>query len=129
MEKLTEKQRVFLTQYEGLLQEVEEAAVYAGDCYVRGDEDIGDRLLASVSKGLLPYHPENMTLVSIVTGDREMEEALAAHFQTVQTAASLEEDPAPEGQRYYFVQEFFLPRLKAWREQIEKRRRDLHAAD
>lgn len=112
---LSEKQQIFVKQYAGLLQEVEEAAQYVGECYIQGDEDIGDRLLASVSTGLIPYNPENMTLLSIFSQDQPAMDKLAQFYEAILTAAKMTETEAAEGDRMRFLHENFIPKLHQWK--------------
>lgn len=117
---LTDKQRVFLQQYDGLLQEVEEAAKYAGECYVQGDEDIGSRLLASVSTGLIPYNPDNMTLASIFLDDSEAMNMLARHYETILTASETDNETQSIREKMQFLHETFIPVLHQWHLVVKK---------
>jgi hypothetical protein len=115
MNKLTKKQNDFLKRYEEFLKEVDDAVRYAGECSIQGDEDIADRLLSSVSSGLLPYHPENITLFSIFKEDKKCMNVLQTFYKTVQRAASLEEETMESADRMHLVYEEYLPQLEKWR--------------
>ncbi|SDO45285.1 hypothetical protein [Alkalicoccus daliensis] len=120
MKGITEKQRIFLTQYAGLLQEIDDAAQYAGECYIQGDEDIADRLLASVSTGLIPYNPENMTLTSIFIEDKEAMDQLQHHYSAVLTATQLTEEFTSTKEKMQFLHETFIPALHQWHLTVQK---------
>jgi hypothetical protein len=115
MNELSRKQNDFLKRYEDLLKEVDDAVRYAGECCIQGDEDIADRLLASVSSGLLPYHPENVTLVSIFKEEKKCMNVLQTFYETVQRAAALEEKTIESADRMHLVYEEYLPQLEKWR--------------
>lgn len=120
MANLPNKQQVFLQKYEGLLKEVDDAAKYTGECYIQEDEDIGDRLLASVSTGLIPYNPENLTLLSIFSEDEEAMERLTQFYEAVVTASKITEAVDSTEDRMRFLHETFIPRLHHWRLTVKK---------
>lgn len=114
--QLNEKQKVFLKQYTSLLQEVQESAVYAGECYIQGDDDIADRLLASVSTGLIPYNPENMTMFSIFGSEKSALSRLTIFHHAVTEAAAITEKKWTTAEKMQFLHEQFIPALKTWQD-------------
>ncbi len=135
-EKLTNAQERFLITYVDLLVEVDDVLSYVSECYIKGDVDIGDRLLRDVMKGMLPYHPENMTLVSIFGSDDTALSVLGEFHSAVIQAVEVEErfgfgsagagvaaDAVGDtGERMRFLHEVLTARYEAWRKVVEKKR-------
>lgn len=114
-DRLSEAQKTFLKKYYDLLTEVEEAVQYVGECYIRNDHDIGDRLLKTVMQGLAPYNEENLTIQSIFHKDEKALEVLGKFQEAVQEAVKVEEIYQEDQERMKLLHEQLLPRHKQWK--------------
>lgn len=118
-DQLTEAQQTFLKNYRDLLTEVENAVQFASDCYMQGDDDIGDRLLKNVTQGLVPYNKENVTMQSIFLKD-EIALKMLKYFQdAVRSAVIVDETFSDVEQRIKFLRETLLPREEKWKSVVE----------
>ena len=122
---LTDAQRTFLAHYADMLAEVEKSVNYAGECYIKDDTDIGDRLLKNVVQALAAYNVENMTMDSIFSRDEEAVRELQSFQEAIAVALKVEEEFQDEGERIYFVHETLLPLLNAWRARVDQYRHEL----
>ncbi|MBM7096860.1 hypothetical protein JSY36_14080 [Bacillus sp. H-16] len=123
--KVTAAQSRFLESYVELLGELEDVYAYVSECYIKGDVDIGDRLLRDVMKGMLPYHPENMTVVSIFGDDAEAMQVLGKFHGAVLQAVEVEQrfaDGEGTGERMRFLHEVLVRRYQSWRVIVEKKK-------
>jgi hypothetical protein len=119
MEELAEKQRNFLEKYAGLLSEVREAAQYAGEWYIQDQEDVADRLLTSVSAGLLSYNPGNMTLHSIFADNESAMKKLEEMHRAAQAASEMQISKGNTRERLHLLHEVFLPALHSWQKEVQ----------
>jgi len=117
--QLTEAQLTFLKNYRDFLTEVESAIQFVSDCYIKGDDDIGDRLLKSVTQGLIPYNNDNLTMRSIFVTDEMALKTLEYFQDSVRSAVIIDEIFSNEAQRIKFLDETFLPRKEKWKNVVE----------
>lgn len=117
--RLTSAKREFLHNYLGMLTEIENAIQYVSECYIKGDHDIGDRLLKSVMLGLTPYNEENMTIQAIFKEDSKALAALNQFQEAVEEAVNVEKIYPNEQQRMKFLHERLLPRKHEWTQIVE----------
>lgn len=117
--QLTEAQQTFLKNYRDLLTEVESAVQFVSECYSQGDEDIGDRLLKSVTQGLTPYNEENLTMQSIFLKDEIALKTLKKFQDSVQSALIVDEAFFDEQERTSFLHEMLFPKEKKWKSVVE----------
>ncbi|AOM81935.1 hypothetical protein [Salisediminibacterium beveridgei] len=117
---LNEAQRNFLANYSDLLVEVEQSLHYVSECYIKGDYDIGDRLLKSVMGGLEPYNTENLTIQSIFHEDAQALSQLNKLIESAKWSVTIEESFPTEEQRMRFLHETLMPRLTAWKNSVDK---------
>ncbi|WP_147804384.1 hypothetical protein [Alkalicoccus halolimnae] len=119
MEELAEKQMNFLKKYAGLLSEVREAAHYAGEWYIQEQEDVADRLLTSISAGLLSYNPGNMTLHSIFSDNEQAMKKLEEFYKAALAASEIQISQGNTQERMHLLYEVFLPALEAWQKEVQ----------
>ncbi|PYZ95841.1 hypothetical protein CR205_15775 [Alteribacter lacisalsi] len=121
---ITEAQQRFITRYSDLLKELEDVLAYVSECYIKDDTDIGDRLLRDVMAGILPYDPENMTIVSIFGDDPEALEVLG-HFHDAALQAAQVEKLEDTGERMHLLHEILLACYKEWYTVVTRKKADL----
>lgn len=117
---LNEAQRNFLANYSDLLVEVEQSLHYVSECYIKGDYDIGDRLIKSVMGGLQPYNTENLTIMTIFHEDEQALSQLNKLIETANWSVSIEESFPTEEQRMRFLHETLMPRLTTWKTTVDR---------
>ncbi|RKL68376.1 hypothetical protein CR203_07820 [Salipaludibacillus neizhouensis] len=117
--RLTSAKRQFLHNYLDMLLEIENAIKYVSECYIKGDHDIGDRLLKSVTLGLIPYNEENMTMQAIFKEDLNALATLHQFQDAVEEAANIEKIYPNEQERMVFLHEKLLPRKHEWTQIVE----------
>lgn len=117
---LSEAQHNFLANYADLLVEVEESLHYVSECYIKGDYDIGDRLIQSVMSGIESYNKENLTIQSIFHEDELALKQLDKFIETANWSQGIEESFPTEEQRMRFLHETLMPRLKNWKTTVER---------
>ncbi|MBB5173409.1 hypothetical protein [Texcoconibacillus texcoconensis] len=118
-ERLSKAQQRFITNYKQMLDEVEAAVRYAGECYINNDHDIGDRLVRDILKGLQPFNTQNMTMLSIFSNDDIAMEVLRKFQDAVNKGITIEETFPGERDKMYFVHETFVPLLQKWKQIVE----------
>ncbi|WP_026691416.1 hypothetical protein [Alteribacter aurantiacus] len=138
VKKVTDAQGRFLESYEELLRELDDVLGYVSECYIKGDVDIADRLLSDVMKGMLPYHPENMTLVSIFGDDGEAMGVLRTFHECVKEAVDVEERFGHEkdefgavdtGDRMAFLHERLIRTYQLWRAVVVKKKGEWESSE
>ncbi|WP_416147225.1 hypothetical protein ACM26V_13455 [Salipaludibacillus sp. HK11] len=99
--------------------EVERAVQFVSECYIKGDYDIGDRLLKSVMLGLVPYNEENITIQSILANNELAVKTLIRFQDSIRMAIRVDEAFPDEQQRIRFLHETLLPRKQKWKSVVE----------
>ncbi|WP_100400235.1 hypothetical protein [Bacillus sp. FJAT-44742] len=113
-QQLRESERKFLRLYMEWLNTVEEGLMSVSSFYREGHTDSGDRLLAQMMEGFVPFDASNMTMKYIFGREEKNEEELN-RFQEVVEKASAIEELNEEGERFRFLTKEIIPAFQRWK--------------